>query len=181
MKTHKFTSQQEAYFAQCLDKLPETISAIIFDFDGVFTNNKVFVHEDGSESVQCSRGDGLRIGIFSSKYPEVPLMVLSKERNPVVQARCTKLSLSCVQAMDDKLSFLQNWTKERNIGLDSIVYLGNDLNDIECISNVGCGVAVSDAYPEVLAVADFALNNSGGNGAVRELLEIIDYKLMQNE
>jgi YrbI family 3-deoxy-D-manno-octulosonate 8-phosphate phosphatase len=148
-----------------------SIDAIIFDFDGVFTDNRVIVFEDGREAVICNRSDGLGISLL--KKTNIPMLVLSTEKNSVVKTRCDKLGLECTQGIDNKLSYLKNWLNQKNILLSNVIFIGNDINDLECLSSVGCGIAVADAYPEVLSVAKIVLKRSGGHGAIRELAELV--------
>lgn len=147
------------------------VSGVVFDFDGVMTDNTVIVFDDGKEAVVCSRGDGL--GIELLRNSGIPMLILSKEANPVVSARARKLQIECVQGADDKLSVLKIWAKRNGLGLDRIAYLGNDANDIPCLSNVGFPAVVADAHADVLTHARIVLKERGGNGAVRELCDLI--------
>jgi len=157
---------------------PDKIELIIFDFDGVFTDNKVYVTQSGEESVVCNRSDGMGIGMLDEI--NVPMIVLSKESNPVVAARCKKLNVVCHQGIDDKKKYLKRLATERNISLSNALYIGNDINDIECMREVGFSLAVSDAYPSVLQTADLILACTGGNGAVREVCELVLQHLERN-
>lgn len=157
--------------------LPNPVQALVFDFDGVFTDNRVLVFQDGQEAVLCDRGDGW--GIDQLKIINLPMLVLSTERNPVVQQRCTKLGLTCLHGYREKLSVLQVWLEEQGIPASQVVYLGNDVNDLPCLQAVGCGAAVQDAHPEVLAAARIVLSHPGGRGAIRELAELILASLHQ--
>lgn len=157
------------------EALPDPIGALVLDFDGVFTDNRVLVFQDGREGVLCNRSDGWGLGQL--KKLRVPILVLSTEKNPVVRARCDKLGLACLHGVEDKVAELERWLEERHIQLAQVVYAGNDLNDLACLEAVGCGVAVSDAYPEVKAAARIVLAAPGGYGAVRELVDLIQDKL----
>ena len=152
-------------------KLPSPLGAVAFDFDGVMTDNLVTTDQEGRESIVSSRSDGMGIGMLHDAG--VPMIVLSKERNPVTTARCAKIRLDVVQGVDDKVTELTRWLDERGIDPASAVYVGNDVNDLGCMGFVGCGVAVSDAHPEVLASASAVLTHAGGHGAVRELADAI--------
>lgn len=152
--------------------LPEKLSAVAFDFDGVMTDNRVLVSETGEEAVACNRSDGLAIGRFR-RYG-VPLLVVSTETNPVVSARCRKLKIECLHGYDRKVTALRAWAERMGIPAEGIVYLGNDRNDVECLQFAGCGVATGDAYPEAVAAAKFRLQARGGDGAVRELLHLLE-------
>ena len=151
--------------------LPQPLSAIVFDFDGVFTDNRVLTFQDGTEAVFCSRSDGM--GIELLRMAGVPMVVISKERNPVTTARCTKLGLEVVQGIDDKVPAMTAWLAERNLDPARTIYVGNDVNDLPCMRLVGCAVAVADAHPVVLAEADIVLPRRGGDGALRFLSDAI--------
>lgn len=149
--------------------LPRQLGAVVFDFDGVFTDNSVSVDQEGHESVVCHRGDGY--GIERLREMGVPMLVLSREENHVVGARCRKLGIECLQNSKDKLPALRSWLENHGIDILQTVYVGNDHNDIECLRAVGCGVVVADAHPEAIAAADLVLRHPGGHGAVRELCD----------
>lgn len=148
---------------------------LVMDFDGVFTDNKVIVFQDGTEAVICDRGDGM--GLSFLKKLGLPLLVLSKERNDVLKSRCDKLGIECVNKMDDKLTYLKQRCKDMNIGLDEVTYVGNDINDVPCLKAVGMGIAVADSYPEALAAASYITQNKGGDGALREVCELLQQAL----
>jgi N-acylneuraminate cytidylyltransferase len=152
-------------------ELPTQIDALVLDFDGVLTDNMVLVHQDGTEAVRCSRADSW--GIKRLQEAGIPVTVLSYEQNPVVQARCNKLQIECMQGHTEKATRLRQWLTERGYRAENIIYAGNDLNDIECMKLVGFPVAVGDAIPAVKAVARLVLNAPGGKGAVRELADVI--------
>jgi YrbI family 3-deoxy-D-manno-octulosonate 8-phosphate phosphatase len=145
------------------------IKLLAFDFDGVMTDNKVMVDENGKESVVCNRSDGM--GIEMVKNKDIEVIVISKEQNKVVKARCDKLKIPCAHGVDDKISILKKEIEKRNLSPDEVCFVGNDVNDIECIKYVGLGVAVNNAYPEVKKVADLVTEKNGGDGAVREIID----------
>jgi len=151
--------------------LPRPVRGIVFDFDGVFTDNGVWLDESGREAVVCRRDDGM--GITRLKAMGVPMLVLSSEPNPVVSARCRKLGLECMQGAKDKQPALAEWANRNKISRQNIVYVGNDVNDVECLRWAGCGVAVADAYPQAREAAQIVLTKAGGRGAVRELCELV--------
>jgi N-acylneuraminate cytidylyltransferase len=141
----------------------------VFDFDGVMTDNRVWVGEEGGELVACNRSDGL--GLAMLRQLGVDLLVLSTETNPVVRARCVKLALPFEQGVRDKAGRLRDLLRERGLAPSDVIYLGNDVNDLDCMRLVGYGVAVADAYPDVRRAADLTLTSAGGHGAVRELCD----------
>lgn len=154
-----------------VDRLPASPKLVVLDFDGVLTDNRVWVTESGSEAVACDRGDGMGLAMLRARGVEV--VVLSTEQNPVVAARCRKLGIPCQQGVDDKAAALRMLAAQRGMDLTEVIYLGNDVNDLECLRLAGCGVAVADAHPTVLAAADLVLKRPGGHGAVRELCDLL--------
>jgi len=147
------------------------IKLLALDFDGVLTNNKVIVDENGKESVICSRSDGMGIEMMKNKGIEV--IVISKEKNKVVKARCDKLKIPCVHGIDNKISILKKEISKRGLKPEEVCYIGNDVNDIDCLKYVGLGVAVNDAYSEAKKVAKIVTEKNGGDGAVREVIDNI--------
>jgi len=147
-----------------------TIRFLVLDFDGVMTDNRVLVSQDGRETVVCSRADGM--GIQLAQTAGLDVLVLSKERNPVVQARCSKLGVPCVQGQDNKLPVLEGLARDRGLLARHVAYLGNDVNDLECMEWSGVGIAVADAHSAAAAVADWVTEQDGGRGAVREVCDL---------
>lgn len=147
------------------------IKMLVSDFDGVMTDNTVIVDENGKESVVCSRADGLGIEMLRKKGIEV--IVISKESNKVVKARCNKLKIPCIQEIEDKLSILKKEMAKRGLSKEEACFIGNDITDIECIRYAGIGIAVSDSYPEAKKAADFVTRKRGGEGAIREVADMI--------
>ncbi len=151
--------------------LPAQIDLIVLDFDGVLTDNRVWVDQEGRELVAADRSDGW--GLARLRGAGVEVVVLSSESNPVVAARCAKLGLPVVQGVRDKAKALRELLAERGFQGSNTIYLGNDANDLPCFPIVACALAVGDAHPEVRARADITLNRPGGRGAVRELCDRI--------
>ncbi len=154
-----------------LNRIAHTIELIVFDFDGVFTDNRVLVLEDGREGVFCSRADGF--GLDAVRAHGVELLVISKEVNPVVSARCRKLGLRCIQGCDNKKDVLIKEAERLGIPLERVAYMGNDINDLECLKIVGLPACVNDAHPSVRKVSAYITDARGGYGAVREFCDYI--------
>ena len=151
--------------------MPATVKVLFLDFDGVMTDNRVWTDQDGKETVASSRGDGF--GILLLKKAGVETVVISKEKNPVVAARCRKLGIEYQQGIDDKTGILKREQAKRGVDPAETIFVGNDLNDLPAFPLVGWGVAVADAEVEVLRQADFVLSKNGGHGAVREICDLI--------
>jgi YrbI family 3-deoxy-D-manno-octulosonate 8-phosphate phosphatase len=147
------------------------VDALVTDFDGVHTDDRVVVDSDGREAVLASRSDGA--GIASMREAHIPVLILSKETNPVVTARGRKLGVEVLQGIDDKAAALADWAARAGIPLSRVAYVGNDLNDLGPMGLVGWPIAVADARPEVLAAARTVLRTRGGYGAVREVADRI--------
>jgi YrbI family 3-deoxy-D-manno-octulosonate 8-phosphate phosphatase len=144
---------------------------IVFDFDGVLTDNAVYVFEDGREAVRCWRGDG--IGLRALERVGITPLILSTETNPVVSARAEKLRVRCVQGAENKAHALKELISEMGCALEQVAYVGNDVNDAECLRVVGLPIVVQDAHPSVFPLARYCTTARGGYGAVREVCDLI--------
>lgn len=155
------------------------VHTIAFDFDGVFTNNKVYVSETGIEHVRCDRADGLAIDMLRSykrkRGLSFEMIILSKEKNPVVAARARKLQIQCIPGLDQKLICLKTYFQCARPGdadpFSGLIYLGNDLNDLPVIERAGFSAVPADAHPLLRSVASAVLDTAGGCGFVREFVE----------
>jgi YrbI family 3-deoxy-D-manno-octulosonate 8-phosphate phosphatase len=148
-----------------------SIKAVIFDFDGVFTDNSVYVSSDGHEQVACSRADG--IGLKMLRQSGVYTAILSTETNSVVSQRASKLETLCFHGVGRKIEKLLEISRSQGFDLNEVVYVGNDLNDLECMAAVGIPIAVADAHPDIKRTAKYVTSERGGSGAVREVCELI--------
>ena len=158
-------------FFNIIDIPQGAIRAVVMDFDGVHTNDLATVTEDGQESVSVSRSDGM--GIELLKKAGIPMVILSKDKNGVVLARAKKLGIAAFNALDDKVPALQKWCKEQAVELADVAYMGNDINDSECLKLVGWPVVPSDANPSIRHLAKIVLSKRGGAGAIREFADLI--------
>lgn len=162
---HIFCSDSE------LMKLFRAVRLIVFDFDGVFTDNMVWTMENGLEFVRCDRSDGL--GIKKLKAFGIDTFVLSTERNPVVGVRCKKLGINCFQNIEDKAAFLSGYLSKTSTSTSSVAFVGNDINDLTCLQMVGLPIVVRDAHRDVIPLAIYVTQACGGKGAVREVCDLI--------
>ncbi len=155
--------------------LPEKLRLVVMDFDGVLTDNRVWVDETGKETVAAYRSDSLGLALLRQKTG-IDSIVLSTEKNPVVSARCKKMNVPVMQGILHKEEALEQLLRERLIEPGEVVYIGNDVNDLVCFPIVGCAVVPVDAEPDVLQQADITLTRRGGHGAVRELCDLLMQK-----
>lgn len=144
---------------------------VVFDFDGVFTDNRVIISENGEESVVCNRSDGIGLNMLRSIGLE--MLVLSTETNSVVATRSRKLQIPCIHGCENKLETLSSVLSEKGIGLSEASFVGNDVNDYACMANVGIAVCVNDAFEEIKHISDIVLKRNGGDAAVREFCELV--------
>jgi 3-deoxy-D-manno-octulosonate 8-phosphate phosphatase (KDO 8-P phosphatase) len=155
-----------------LPELVRRIRLVVFDFDGVFTDNMVYVFQDGAEAVRCSRGDGL--GLEKLRALGLHLAIISTETNPVVSARARKLRVRCVQGCGDKRTALDELVREMGIPLAEVAFVGNDINDLSCLTSVGLPIVVRDAHQEVIPYGRYRTAALGGRGAVREVCDLFE-------
>ena len=154
-----------------LIKIVQGVKLVVFDFDGVFTDNVVYTTESGVESVACWRSDGL--GLAKIKELSIPIWVISTEKNSVVAKRCEKLEINCIHGCDNKLSALLELLEKYQCKLDNSVFVGNDINDLECLKQVGLPIVVADSHPDVCHFALYKTKKMGGKRAVREVCDLI--------
>lgn len=147
------------------------IDIIIYDFDGVMTNNKVYVDQNGNETVQVNRADGL--GISEIKKMGIEQIIISTETNPVVSARANKLGIICLQGIENKKLALINYCQKNDFELLNVAYVGNDINDKEVMEIAGTTYCPSDAHKSIQIISDYILKTKGGDGVVREILDLI--------
>ena len=153
-----------------------SVHTIVFDFDGVFTNNMVSVDQNGVESVLCSRADGLALDLLRrfKVYNDwdLDLFILSKETNRVVNVRAEKLKLRSEKGINDKRAFIINYLEINNKSPSGLIYLGNDLNDLKPMSIPGVfSVAPKDAHPTIKSIANYLSSRVGGDSFVRDFVE----------
>jgi 3-deoxy-D-manno-octulosonate 8-phosphate phosphatase (KDO 8-P phosphatase) len=152
-------------------ELLSTVRLIAFDFDGVFTDNSVYVSQDGVETVRCWRSDGL--GLARLRNVGVQAFIISTEANPVVSARAQKLKLPYKQGVEDKAAVILATCRELQIDPQQTVFVGNDINDIPAFQSIGIPVGVADAFPEIYPYILFRTQKPGGFGAVREICDLV--------
>jgi YrbI family 3-deoxy-D-manno-octulosonate 8-phosphate phosphatase len=152
----------------------KSIEFIVFDFDGVFTDNNVYTDQNGNESVISSKFDGF--GLKKIKDLGISLFILSTEKNKVVEKRAKKLEIGFLQGLssEEKAIELKKLVENNNLDYDSVAYMGNDINDIQCLADCGLPIVVNDCHPEVIKYADYITDTKGGHGAVREVCDIIE-------
>lgn len=146
-----------------------TIKLIVYDFDGVLTDNRVWVFQDGTEAVACNRSDGWYIKEIRNLGIEQ--FILSTEKNPVVKVRAEKLRLPFSQDVEDKGLELDVLMGKKGLSRDQVAYVGNEMNDWECFMRVRYGLAPKDSHPKIRSHAAYVIPCDGGHGIVRHVYE----------
>lgn len=154
-----------------LDDDLAAVRFVVFDFDGVFTDNHVYVAQDGTEVVRCWRGDGL--GLRALARLGIGTAIVSTETNPVVTARSRKLGIECVQGCEDKLAAIDELGNRHGVSRSEMAFVGNDINDRSCLEVVRLPIVVRDAHDDVLPLARYRTAALGGRGAVREVCDLL--------
>lgn len=149
----------------------EIIKLLVYDFDGVMTDNKVYIDQEGQEMVQVSRADGL--GVEEIRKLGIEQMILSSEENPVVAARARKLGLNCLHGIKDKGKALGEYCMEEGISLETVAYVGNDINDLEAMRIAGISFCPQDGHPIIKDLSSYVLKTPGGGGIAREIFDLI--------
>jgi len=148
-----------------------TIHLVATDFDGVMTDNRVFVLEDGREGVMCNRADGLACDLL--RAAGVQIVILSTEHNPVVDVRARKLRVTVNSGVTDKRDALLELMAHHGLDPAQVMFVGNDVNDLDAMRVVGWSAAPADAHPSVLAAARVVTTARGGAGVLRALADLI--------
>lgn len=157
--------------------LPEFIAAarevrlLAMDFDGVMTDNAVYVFEDGREAVRCSRFEGF--GLRQAQRAGIETLIVSTETNPVVTMRGRKINVDVAQGIEDKVAFLDQLLSSRGLSWRSVCFIGNDINDLGALEACGLPVIVADAHESVVRPNFFRTHRGGGHGAIRELCDAL--------
>ncbi|GAA2888136.1 N-acylneuraminate cytidylyltransferase [Streptomyces mexicanus] len=145
----------------------DDVDAVVLDFDGTQTDDRVLIDAEGREFVSVHRGDGL--GIAALRRSGLKMLILSTEQNPVVAARARKLKLPVLHGVDRKDLALKEWCEDQGIAPERVLYVGNDVNDLPCFALVGWPVAVASAHDAVRGAARAVTTVPGGDGAIREI------------
>ena len=154
---------------------------IVFDFDGVFTDNHVYSDSMGNEMVRSSKADSYGLDLLKNyitkRNESLEIFVLSTETNQVVEMRCKKMGIKLFKSVNNKCEFMENWLAQNRadyaIPFQGVVFFGNDMNDFEVMKQCGLSFAPSDAHPRIKQTSTFVLTRAGGEGFVREGVELL--------
>ena len=149
----------------------KAIKLMVYDFDGVMTDNHALQFQDGTEAVWVNRADGW--GVDQIRKMSIPQLIISTETNTVVAARAKKLKIEVIHGSGDKKADLLDYCSRMQIELSGVLYVGNDVNDLEAMQMVGFPVAPADAHPSIIAIAKHITRAKGGEGVIKELSEYV--------
>ena len=147
----------------------DNLDAIISDFDGVLTDNRVYINSNGEELVSCNRSDGLAFDVLRKLGK--PVYILSTEKNQVVSARAKKLNVPLIQGVKNKVESLKIITEHEKFSLNKVLYIGNDINDYHAMKICGYTVCPADGHEKIKQISNITLETKGGCGVIREVLE----------
>ena len=157
------------------NKLNKDLKVLFIDFDGVLTNNKVIVDEQGIESVVCNRADSLYADLLKKNF-FIEIIVISSEKNKVVKTRSEKMNLYCVQGIASKFDYINQYILDTKLDFKNLIYIGNDLNDFDAMKKCFLKICPSDSVTEIIEISDIVLQTKGGDGILREVYEIFRKK-----
>ncbi len=157
----------------------QSIECIIYDFDGVMTNNQCLIDQNGVEAVFVNRSDGYAV----SQLREMGIVqaIISTEVNAVVEKRAEKLGIPVVYGVSDKAQAVLKFSTKHKIQLSRTMFIGNDLNDMPAFRVTGMKGAPADAEEEILEQADWISSKKGGCGVIRELFREIKRRKAEME
>ena len=147
------------------------LELLVYDFDGVMTDNRALIFRDGSEAVFVNRSDGLAVKRLRDLG--VPQVIISTETDQVVSTRAEKLQLPVHQGIGNKLQCLREVMVTYSAHPEKTLYIGNDTNDIEAMRFVAWPIAPADAHHDVLEVARVITQARGGEGVIREVVDLL--------
>ncbi|MBP3846443.1 HAD hydrolase family protein [bacterium] len=154
-------------------KLPNTIKMVITDFDGVITDNCVYISDDGVMSRKINFKDV--VGFYMLKRNGIDIAIISGEKNAAIETIAKNLEIKEVyQSIRDKLPILKDILSRKNLSQDEYLYIGDEINDIECLNYSKYRITVPNATDKVKAITNIQMTQvCGGNGAFREVADCL--------
>jgi 3-deoxy-D-manno-octulosonate 8-phosphate phosphatase (KDO 8-P phosphatase) len=153
-------------------KVLQGIRLFATDVDGVLTDAGMYYAESGDEWKKFNTRDGM--GIKLLQKAGIITAIVTQERTKLVARRAEKLTIPELhQGVMDKLSLVREMAARYGLALSQVAYIGDDINDLETLKAVGFSATPADGMPYVAAVVDYICRKKGGEGAVREIVEMI--------
>jgi len=149
------------------------IKMLVMDVDGTITDGKIYMGEHGEIMKAFNIKDGYAIREILPSYNILPVLITGRT-SKIVENRAKELGIThFYQGITDKKSLLKNIVEKENMLMSNVAFIGDDINDLECMMNCGLKGCPADAVLEVKKIADFISKKKGGEGAVREFIEAI--------
>lgn len=147
------------------------IKMLVMDVDGTLTDGHIYVSAEGETMKAFHVQDGYSIAHVLPVKGIVSVIITGRS-SKIVERRAAELKIACLhQGVSDKLAKLKEIAAEYNVSPEEIAYIGDDVNDLDCINWCGMTACPADAVPEVLKTADYICHRQGGRGAVREFID----------
>jgi len=154
---------------------------LVIDVDGTLTDGKIYMGQDGEIFKVFNIKDGYAIHELLPKYNIIPVVITGRISR-IVENRARELGIKHIyQGVEDKIEQLRKLVSEINISLANVAYIGDDINDLDCMKNCGFKGCPADAEPKIKKIANFISKKKGGEGAVREFIETIIRKYRKNK
>ena len=148
-----------------------SIKMLVMDVDGTLTDGHIYVGAEGEMMKAFHVQDGYAIAHVLPVKGIVPVIITGRS-SKIVERRAAELKIIHLhQGISDKLTKLREVAAELGVCAEEIAYIGDDLNDLDCIRYCGLTACPADAVPEVLKVVDYVCSRNGGRGAVREFID----------
>ena len=158
--------------AKTLSKKLKRIKLLLLDVDGVLTDGGIFYSGLGVEMKRFNAHDGY--GAVRAREHGLKLAIISGRQTPIVDVRAKEMGIEDVmQNASDKVAAMEEVRRRHGIQTDEVAFIGDDLFDLSLLNTVGFSAAPRNALPEVRRAVDFVTKASGGDGAVRELIDMI--------
>lgn len=152
--------------------IPE-IRMFLTDCDGCLTDGGMYYSEFGDELKKFNTRDGMGFAVLRAKG--IITGIVTSESVDLNRRRANKLKLDVLEAgCKDKVAVVRKLCKQYGVAMENVAYIGDDINDLEVIKMVGFGCVPSDAMPQVKAVADYVTKTKGGEGVIREVVELLE-------
>ncbi len=148
------------------------IRLLLFDVDGVLTDGRILIQADGTESKQFSIRDGT--GVIWAQRAGLTVGILSGRHSPATTLRAAQLGIGIVRQLAvDKLQVFTEVLGQERLQANQVAFMGDDLLDLPVLARAGLSAAPADAAPEVVDRVDWISSRAGGDGAARELIEVV--------
>mgnify|MGYP006276790599 FL=1 len=155
-----------------LEEKAENIKLFITDVDGILTDGSIYLGNDGEEFKAFNSQDGM--GIKLAQREGIEVAIITGRESKIVERRANELAIEEIyQGIDDKLSILKQLIEKYGIDNDQIAYIGDDLNDLPVLKEVGLSLTAANGVEQVKEEVDHVTKRSGGRGAVREAINLI--------